>query len=198
MLAQRHKLHYSRWLLCLCLCWGSTLHAHPLGDFFHQYGRKILIGVGTALGVTSTVAVGASAYLAYELRHVSRAVPSLTPNSETKMCTAPQGDRPCNLCQQHSPGQVCWNSHRSLLESPLYYEMSEQLEYHEDKSPPLTTLFELLLHNQIDPFQIIRYLPRKVEVSHEQVASLLASPRYAPLRQKCPGLAQALDAHFKL
>ncbi|MDD9950375.1 MAG: hypothetical protein OXT67_02310 [Zetaproteobacteria bacterium] len=193
------SFYWHRWLLCLCLSWGSTLPAHPLGDFFHQYGRKILIGVGTALGVTSTVAVGAGAYLAYELRHISRAVPrKLANDSGAKTCTAPQGEQACQLCQQHGPGQVYWPSARHFIDSQTFGRTSDALELAENTSLSLIQLFEVFMHGPVDPAEVIEYLPTMVSVSREQITNLLATPRYAPLQQKYPGLAQDLDAHFKL
>ncbi|MDD9950373.1 MAG: hypothetical protein OXT67_02300 [Zetaproteobacteria bacterium] len=190
MFAQRHKLHYSRWLLCLCLSWGNALPAHPLGDFFHQYGRKILIGVGTALGVTSAAAVAGTVYA---LNNVSLAISDNTSNSSgATSCTAPYQGISCDFCQQHSPGQMCWSSTRQLIDSSAFDSISERLETGENPCEPLIMLLELLLHSQVDPFQVIHYLPREVKVSHAQITSLLTTPRYAPLRQAYPGLIQAL------
>ncbi|MDD9951988.1 MAG: hypothetical protein OXT67_10550 [Zetaproteobacteria bacterium] len=191
-----------KWRGLVLGCWlcSSVLMAHPLGDFFHQHGRKLLAGVGAVLGVSSVAVVGFVGYAAHSLDCASRALaipPAL--DSGATVCSAPQEGGPCGWCQEYSPGWLSWPTARALIQSAPYSEVAYQLVEREDATLPLTELLEMLLHSpQAEALEVVDYLPFQVHVTRAQLHRLLESPRYVALTQRCPGLEQALCARWGL
>ncbi|MDD9951989.1 MAG: hypothetical protein OXT67_10555 [Zetaproteobacteria bacterium] len=189
-----------QWYGLVVGCWlcSSVLTAHPLGDFFHQHGRKLLAGVGAVLGVSSVAVVGFVGYAAHSLDCASRALaipPAL--DSGATVCSAPQEGGPCGWCQEYSPGWLSWPTARALIQSAPYSEVAYQLVEREDATLPLTELLEMLLHSpQADALEVAKYFPRWVRVTRVQLHRLLELQRYALLTQRFPGLEQVLAARF--
>ena len=191
-----------QWYGLVVGCWlcSSVLTAHPLGDFFHQHGRKLLAGVGAVLGVSSVAVVGLGAYAAHNLSRASTVVPAPpTLDSGATVCSVLRDGRRCDACQEHGPGQLCWWSSRALIWSQLFDQVSDRLEDQEDGREPLRVLLEMLLHStQADALKVVEYLPLRTHLNRVQLRKLLRARRYRVLTQRCPQLEQALSDHFGL